>query len=184
MNEPIIRPPGRPRSEASRDAILDAAYWQTIERGYHAVTTESIAKAAGAGKQTLYRWWPGKAAIVLDALAQKARERIDRPMEAAIRAGDLHAYLRGTIAALTTIGPALRCLMGEAQADPDILSSLRGHFVEPRCNALRLLLEQRVTSPTHRETLVEAIDGAIWRRLLLGDRLDNAFAAVLVESLK
>jgi AcrR family transcriptional regulator len=184
MTEAVSRPPGRPRSEASREAILDAAYWQTIERGYSAVTTDSIAKAAGAGKQTLYRWWPGKAAIVLDALAQKARARIDRPMEAAIRAGDLHGYLRAAIAALTTTGPALRCLMGEAQGDPDILSGLRRHFVEPRCDGLRRLLEQRVASPTEREILVEAIDGAIWRRLLLGEPLDGAFAAALAATVK
>ena len=84
MNQAVPRPPGRPRSDASRDALLDAAYWQTIERGYAQVTPDSIARAAGAGKQTLYRWWPGKAAIVLDALAHKARARIDRPMDAAM----------------------------------------------------------------------------------------------------
>src|SRR5580692_7378875 len=92
------RPPGRPRSEASRGAILDAAYWQTKERGYPAVTAASIAKAAGAGKQTLYRWWPSKAAVILDAFAQKSRERIDRPQEAAIRSGDLLNFLRAVFA--------------------------------------------------------------------------------------
>jgi AcrR family transcriptional regulator len=184
MNEAIVRPPGRPRSDASREAILDAAYWQTIELGYGAVTTGSIARAAGAGKQTLYRWWPGKAAIVLDALARKARERIDRPMEAAIRAGDLHGYLRSAVGALTTIGPALRCLMGEAQADPDLLNGLRRHFVEPRSDGLRRLLEQRIPSPAEREIAVETIDGAIWRRLLLGDRLDGEFVAALARSVK
>jgi len=184
MNEAVSRPPGRPRSEASREAILDAAYWQTIERGYSAVTPDSIAKAAGAGKQTLYRWWPGKAAVVLDALALKARARIDRPMDAAIRAGDLNSFLRAAFAALTTTGPALRCLMAEAQSDPDILSGLRRHFVEPRCDGLRRLLEQRVPSPTERETLVEAIDGAIWRRLLLGESLDNSFGAALAAIVK
>ena len=184
MNQVVSRPPGRPRSEASREAILDAAYWQTIERGYAATTPDSIAKAAGAGKQTLYRWWPGKAAIVLDALAQKTRERIDRPMDAAIRAGDLHGYLRAAFAALATIGPALRCLMAEAQTDPEILNAFRRHFVEPRCDGLRLLLERRIASPAEREILVEAIDGAIWRRLLLGEALDNSFAAALAAIVK
>jgi AcrR family transcriptional regulator len=184
MNEPIPRAPGRPRSEASREAILDAAYWQTIERGYAAVTPDSIAKAAGAGKRTLYRWWPGKAAVVLDALAQKARERIDRPMDAAIRAGDLNAFLRAAFAALTTTGPVLRHLMAAAQDDPDILSGLRRHFIEPRCASLRRLLDQRVTSPGERELLVEAIDGAIWRRLLLGENLDSDFATALSAIVK
>ena len=179
MNPSAPRAPGRPRSDASREAILDAAYWQTIERGYGAVTPDSIARAAGAGKQTLYRWWPGKAAIVLDALAQKTRARIDRPMEAAIRSGDLLGFLQASFAALTTVGPALRCLMAEAQSDADILDGFRRHFVEPRRDGLRRVLEPRVASPAERETWVEAIDGAIWRRLLLGERLDNGFAAAL-----
>ena len=179
MNQAIRRSPGRPGSDASREALLDAAYWQTIERGYAAVTPDSIANAAGAGKQTLYRWLPGKAAIVLDALAQKARARIDRPMDAAIRAGDVLAFLRAAFAALTTTGPALRCLLAEGQGDPDILDGFRRHFVEPRCDGLRRVLEHRIISPTERDTLVEAIDGAIWRRMLLGGKLDNDFATAL-----
>ena len=76
-----------------------------MERGYAAVTTETIAKAAGAGKQTLYRWWPSKAAIVLDAFAEKARARIDRVQEEAIRTGDLLTFLRTASAAYSASAP-------------------------------------------------------------------------------
>ena len=89
MSESSPRPPGRPRSAASRAALLDAAYWQVVERGYGSVTAGAIAAAAGAGKQTLYRWWPSKGRLVLAAFAAKAHERIDRPREAAIRAGEV-----------------------------------------------------------------------------------------------
>jgi AcrR family transcriptional regulator len=179
MNEGKKRAPGRPRSEASREAILDAAYWQTMERGYAAVTAQSIAKAAGAGKQTLYRWWPSKAAIILDAFAQKGRLRIDRLQEAAIRAGDIQSLLRAALAAFTASGPVLRHLMAEAQSDAALRASLRARLIEPWRDALRRTLEARIEDAARRETLVAAIDGALWQRILLDEPLDEAFAVHL-----
>ncbi len=173
------RDPGRPRSEASRAAILDAAYWQTKERGYPAVTAASIAKAAGAGKQTLYRWWPSKAAVILDAFAQKSRERIDRPQETAIRTGDLAGFLRAALAAILANSSVLRHLMAEAQSDPGLRIPLREQLIEPQRVALRRILEGRVADASRREMMVDAIDGAIWTRLLLDEPLDEEFAVRL-----
>jgi AcrR family transcriptional regulator len=174
-----IRRAGRPRSEASRDAILDAAYWQTMERGYAAVTAESIAKAAGAGKQTLYRWWPSKAAVILDALVEKGRTRIDRPQEAAIRAGDLLGFLRAVFAALAVNGAALRHLMAEAQSDARLRVLLRDRLVEPRRDSLRRVLEARIPDAARREAMIAAIYGAVWYRLLLDEPLDDSLASQL-----
>ena len=181
MIDAIKRAPGRPRSDASREAILDAAYWQTMERGYASVTAESIAKAAGAGKQTLYRWWPSKAAVILDAFAQKGRARIDRPQEAAIRSGDLSAFLRSLLVALAATAPVLRHLMAESQSDPDLRVLLRREFFEPRRNDLRRVLESRVPDAALREALTEAIYGAIWLRLLLDEPLDERLAVDLAS---
>lgn len=179
MTEAQKRGPGRPRSELSRTAILDVAYWQTIERGYEKVTAESIAKGAGAGKQTLYRWWPSKAAVVLDALAEKGRSRIDRPMEAAIQSGDLQAFLKTVIPAMAAIGPALRHLMAEAQSDPKLRAMLKERLIEPRREPLRRLLSARVQDAHRREALVAAIFGAIWHRLMLDEPIDEALAIEL-----
>lgn len=173
------RPPGRPRSEASREAILDAAYWQTKERGYPAVTAASIAKAAGAGKQTLYRWWPSKAAVILDAFAQNSRARIDRPLEAAIRDGDLEAYLRSALATLAANRSVLRHLLAEAQADSALRLSLREQLIEPQRAALRRIIEKRIADAPRREATVAAISGAVWSGLLLDEPLDEPFAALL-----
>jgi AcrR family transcriptional regulator len=179
MNEPVKQRPGRPRSDASRGAILDAAYWQTMERGYSAVTSESIAKAAGAGKQTLYRWWPSKAAIILDAFAEKSRARIDRPQEAAIRAGDLLGFLRSIFSVDGVNGSVLRHLMAEAQFDPKLRTLLREQIIEPRRNALRRVLEGRIPDAARREAMVAALSGAAWYRLLLDEPLDDSFAVQL-----
>ncbi|WP_327226865.1 TetR/AcrR family transcriptional regulator [Streptomyces platensis] len=55
------------RSERSRRAIFDAALALVGEVGYDKLTIEGIASRAGVGKQTIYRWWPSKAAVLLDA---------------------------------------------------------------------------------------------------------------------
>ncbi len=176
MSESPSRPPGRPRSEASCAAILDAAYWLVVQRGYGAVTAEAIAKAAGAGKQTLYRWWPSKGRIVLGAFLAKQRERIDRPREAAIQAGDLTKFLLAECASSKPFDAALRFLVAEAQADADLMATIRAEVVEPRAAALRAILRRRIAEAERIETLVAAIDGALWRRLLLGESLDEDFA--------
>ncbi|MFZ1965371.1 MAG: TetR/AcrR family transcriptional regulator [Roseiarcus sp.] len=176
MSESPPRPPGRPRSEASRAALLDAAYWQALQRGYAAVTAEEIAKAAGAGKQTLYRWWPSKGRIVLEAFLAKERERIDRPREAAIQAGDLAKFLVAECAGGRPFDAALPFLLAEAQADADLLGAIRREVVEPRAAALRTILNRRVADAERIESLIAAIDGAIWRRLMFGEPLDEAFA--------
>ena len=173
------RSPGRPRSEASRSAILDAAYWQVMERGYGSVTAESIARAAGAGKQTLYRWWPSKAAVILDAIAEKGRTRIDRPQEAAIRSGDLPAFLRAVIPAIAANGQALRCLIAEAQFDPKLRATLKEKLIEPRRESLRQVLAMRALDAHRREALIAAIFGAVWHRLLLDEPIDEALALEL-----
>src|SRR5579884_1978295 len=179
MEQAEKRRPGRPRSDISKNAILDVAYWQVMEQGYGKVTADSIAKAAGAGKQTLYRWWPSKAAVVLDALAEKGRTRIDRPQEAAIRSGDLLGFLRAVIPAMAAAGPALRHLMAEAQFDRKLRLLLRQRLIEPRSESLRQILAGRVADAHRREALVAAILGAIWYRLLLDEPLDEALAVEL-----
>ena len=68
--------PGRPRSEASRQATLMAALELAAEIGYGRLTIEGIAARAGVGKQTIYRWWPSKADILLEAGAAKAGLRV------------------------------------------------------------------------------------------------------------
>ena len=180
MEKENKRRPGRPRSEASREAILDAAYWQTMQRGYPAVTAASIAKAAGAGKQTLYRWWPSKAAVILDAFSEKSRARIDRPLEAATRNGDLPGFLRAALATAAANASILRHLMGEAQLDSQLRLSLRERLIEPQRAALRGILEASIPDAALREGMVAAISGAIWCRLLLDEPLDEPLAIQLV----
>src|SRR3984885_14915145 len=64
---------GRRRSDAAREAILDATFALLSSPATEAVTIDAIAAAAGVGRQTIYRWWPSKGAVVADALARHAQ---------------------------------------------------------------------------------------------------------------
>jgi AcrR family transcriptional regulator len=170
------RRPGRPRSEAARRAILASAYRLVVTHGYPAVTMQMIADAAHAGKQTLYRWWDGKAAVVLDAIASHASTAIDAATRRAIDTGDLRRFLVSVFRALETSGPLLRHLMAEAQRDPAIRDALLHRLNEPRRDTLRRLLASRYPDGRTREAAVMAIYGAVWYRLLLDEPLGPAFA--------
>jgi AcrR family transcriptional regulator len=170
------RRPGRPRSEATRRAILHAAYRAVLAHGYDAVTMQVIADEAKAGKQTLYRWWNGKAAVVLDAIAEHASTVIDAPTRRAIETGDLRRFLLWVFKELAVSGELLRHLMAEAQRDPDIRDALLRRLNEPRRDTLRRLLVHRFPDAREREAAVMAIYGAVWYRLLLSEKLDAAFA--------
>ncbi|MEU1310862.1 TetR/AcrR family transcriptional regulator [Streptomyces cinnamoneus] len=85
------------RSERSRRAIFDAALELIGEVGYDKLTIEGIAARAGVGKQTIYRWWPSKAAVLLDAfLAEAGDEEVVLP-DTGDLAADLKFVLRASV---------------------------------------------------------------------------------------
>src|SRR5262249_60113721 len=66
---PGARRPGRPRSEQADQAIIDAALSLFAESGPDGLCIERVAARAGVGKATIYRRWPGKEDLLLDAIA-------------------------------------------------------------------------------------------------------------------
>ena len=170
---------GRPRDDGKRQAILAAAYDLVLRRGYVGVTTAEIAAAAGSGKQTIYRWWPTKAELVLDALEHWAERSIDFDTKGAT----LRVFLARVCEGASRAGPVLRSLMGQAQFDAEMRALLLQRLIEPRRDALRTVLRDcGVKSPRQREALVLAIYGALWYRLLLDEPLDKRFVESLIEA--
>ncbi|MFI8187789.1 TetR/AcrR family transcriptional regulator [Streptomyces sp. NPDC085946] len=90
------------RSERSRRAIYDAALALVAEVGYPKTTIEGIAARAGVGKQTIYRWWPSKAEVLLEAfldLSRQAAEAAGQEPYAIPDTGDLAADLKAVLRA-------------------------------------------------------------------------------------
>ncbi len=164
---------GRPRSDAARQAILVAALKLARERPLAAVSVDDLAAAAGVGKQTIYRWWTGKAAVLLDALGDLAAAEIPEPDLGGLEA-DLAAFLAASFTTATIPGvlPALRFLMAEAQAEAGIATELRARFIERRRDAVRRLLARarergELARDADRELLVDLVYGVLWYRILV-----------------
>jgi AcrR family transcriptional regulator len=181
------RSPGRPRSEASRQAILEAALSLATETGYACLTIEGIAARAGVGKQTIYRWWPSKADVLLEAAAATAELHVPVTDHGSYRA-DLRAFLEASYA----IGNQypeyvglLRALMAEAQLNQDFGTRFRAAFLERRRDALAVITgraRERGDLPDRPdpETVADIVFGTIWYRILATRR---PFDAVLREDL-
>ncbi|MFJ5884293.1 TetR/AcrR family transcriptional regulator [Kitasatospora cineracea] len=180
---------GRRRSEESRRAILTAAYELLAEAGYARLTVEGIAARAGTGKQTLYRWWPGRADVLLEAVTAHARQHIPLP-DTGDHAADLHAFLAATFAAATPpTTDALRALMAEAQIDPAFGARFHDTLLRPRREALGTLLARAhaagaLAPQLTPATAVELAFGLLWYRLLAThEPLDEQLAALLTRTL-
>ena len=98
---------GRPRSEASRGAIIAAATQLLRSVGLHRMTVEAVAELSGVGKATIYRWWPSKGAVVADALARHAGVVVPE-RDSGSFTGDLAAFLIDSFAGLENAGYAER----------------------------------------------------------------------------
>jgi AcrR family transcriptional regulator len=120
------------RNEQSRRAILDASISLIGELGYDNVSIEAIARRAGCGKQTIYRWWPSKGAVVLEAATQSLDPVVVFP-----DTGDIVADLRGQLIAIlelittTGFGAAYRGVIAAGQSDLDLLDAVYEQIIEP-----------------------------------------------------
>ncbi|GAA4831730.1 TetR/AcrR family transcriptional regulator [Kitasatospora terrestris] len=177
------------RNQRSHRAILDAALELTTRDGYTKVTVEAIAQAAGVGKQTIYRWWPSKAAVVLEALND-----LTGPAGRVPDTGDVAADITVAAQAVThmlgtDLGTVWRGLVADAQGDPRLAEDLRESFFEPRIARWQERLDTAVRAGQLRtdvptRTIVELLFGPIYYRLLLGtDRLDPENTAARVDYL-
>jgi AcrR family transcriptional regulator len=188
--EPKRRRPGRRRSEGSRDAILQAATELVAELGYAAVSIERIAQRAGVGKQTIYRWWPSKGDVLMEALARKADVHIPLPDEGSW-AADVRRMLDDSfvMARAPQVADLLRALIVEAQLDPEFGARFRAEFLERRRAALGTLVERARRRGDLPATLTadfaaDVVFGVLWYRLLVvpqpfDRRLTNHLVALL-----
>jgi AcrR family transcriptional regulator len=180
--------PGRPRSEAARQAILEAAVGLVQSEGYAKLSVEGIAARAGVGKQTIYRWWPGKAEVILEALSTSATTDVEVPDTGSLRE-DLEVWLRSTFRAgrREPYRSVLPALMAAAQLDPDFAAVFRREFLAERRGILQTMLERAQergewSSELRHETLLDIVFGVLWYRLLVGySPLDKRLADELTD---
>jgi AcrR family transcriptional regulator len=167
---------GRPRSKEARDAILTATLALLFEPGLHAMTIEEVAARAGVSKATIYRWWPSKEMLAVDALATRWAQALpaNREDTGSLR-DDLLAEIRPWVRQLRQrpYGRVIAGLVAEAQSDPDFAVLYRERFVQPRRDATRQLLIRaiergEIASDTDLDLALDLLYGPIYHRLLHG----------------
>ncbi|MDQ2700110.1 MAG: TetR/AcrR family transcriptional regulator, partial [Actinomycetota bacterium] len=133
-----IAPSGSPdparRREKSREAILNATRELIIIGGWENLTIEGIAKRAGAGKQTIYRWWPTKGAVVFEAfLGDQMGGPFDLPDTGHLE-DDLQMILRDTVTEFNdpAFDGIMRALLAEVQSDTALETDLKRRLLEPQ----------------------------------------------------
>jgi len=149
---------------------------QLLERGLHAMSMDDVAREAGVSKATIYRWWPSKELLALDALAAEwaASATVDALETGGLRA-DLLARFRPWVRQLNAkpFARVVAGLVAEAQTDPEFAELYREHFVRPRRDGTREVLVHardrgEIAEDTNLELTLDLLYGPIYHRLLHG----------------
>ena len=182
---------GRPRSERAERAILAATIEVLLERGVHTMSMDDVAARAGVSKATIYRWWPSKELLALDALATEwATPKPAAQRDTGNLRGDLLARFRPWLRQLNEkpYGRVIAGLVAEAQTDPAFAALYRERFVQPRRDAIRPLLERaidrgEIAADTNIEVTLDLLYGPIYHRLLHGHApLTDRFAQHIIDA--
>jgi AcrR family transcriptional regulator len=179
---------GRPRSERARLATLEAAADLLVEGGLGAATMEAIAARAGVSKVTIYKWWPSRGAVAVDAYFHRFDETYSY-VDTGDVAADLTTQVRLLIRAFRgRAGEIMAELIGRAQTDPALAETLRTGWLVPRREAAAAVLERAVARGQLRPdadipTVMDELYAPLyWRLLMRHQPLDDALADELVRN--
>ncbi|ORV83542.1 TetR/AcrR family transcriptional regulator [Mycolicibacterium iranicum] len=172
----------RRRSERSRMAIVGATRKLLMERGFDKLTIEAVAARAGVGKQTIYRWWPSRHALVADVILEDA-DRILRPVASTDDVtADVCAWAITLATALTTSrgNAMLRILTIAGMEHPDTAARLQAGFSTPLHDTVRNRLAAAGFDDAAARDAADAIVGGIVYAVLTEGR---TFAPHRAESI-
>ena len=181
------RPPGRPRSEQARVAILRTALKLLGEHGFSNLTIEDVAARARVGKATVYRWWPNKAALITDAFAGSATRKLHFPDTGSVHT-DMRQQMRQVIKVFRSRrGRILAAILAAGQSDSGLIAAFRERFMKPRrqeayATLRRGILRGELSKNLDMDLLLDSLYGPIYMRFLIRhQKLTPAFVDHLCE---
>ena len=179
---------GPKRDLEAEQRILDAAASLIAARGPAQVTINEIAAEAGVGKQTIYRWWPSKDAVLIDALEQVFDA--ENPFaDSGSTKEDLRRQMRRVARSFASAtGSIVRELVAASQGDPQTAEQFRRRFFDQRRDRARAVLQRGIdrgelTASVPVEVMIDLLYAPLWLRLLFGHQpLSNAGVDALIDA--
>lgn len=176
------------RSEAAREAVIQAADDLLVAKGYAGVTMEGIARAAGVAKQTVYRWWSSKADVLMDVFLEDAAAQLDPPDLGGL-AVDLKNHLSATARFLTTddAGAVFRALIGQSQHDAQLADAFRSRYLREQqardqIPFTRAVERGELPADVEVARLAEQLVAPLYYRVIVtGEPVDDSFVDGVVE---
>jgi AcrR family transcriptional regulator len=183
---PVDGTRARRRNARSHSAILDATSSLLTEVGYSQLTIEGVAARASVGKATVYRWWPSKGALVIDAMSRVLT--VPAPSVTGDVRLDLLAAIRRTIHILTSSsdGAVLPALTADLAREPALAQQFRDQILRPRRSVVIEILNGAVDRgelPANLdvELLMDIYVGAVFYRVVVsGEPVTDALPEQLV----
>jgi AcrR family transcriptional regulator len=170
-----------------RRQILDATRELICAQGPLRVSVNQIAAAAGVGKQTIYRWWPSKSGLVIDALEDMFEAETPFPDTGSAR-DDLAIQMRRVAATFASpTGSIIRELVAESQADVTVAAAFRERFFSERRRRAAMALQAGVARGELRQDLdlevaIDLLYAPLWLRMLIGHQpLSQVSADLILE---
>jgi len=169
------RPPGRPRSEHARRAIIRSTLKLLQRSGFPGLTIEAVAADAGVSKATVYRWWPDKGALVVDAFASSTEAELHFPDTGSVYR-DMTLQMTQFLSILRSPrGRIVAALLAGGQSDPELLAAFRERFLWPRreeaYKTLRRAIERgELSQALDLDVTLDTLYGAIYMRFLIRHR--------------
>ena len=136
------RPRGRPRSERSHRAILQAAFKLIEEQGFAATTIDAIAARASVGKSTIYRRWPSKEELLVDMVQAYGRASASDPDTGDARE-DLVLMIRNIASVARRVGPVVASVVGEMPRNEALVRAMRA-VGAPRQSLMRKVIQRGI----------------------------------------
>jgi AcrR family transcriptional regulator len=166
------RSPGRPRNERSRQAILRSTLKLLRRHGFSALSIEAVSADAHVGKATVYRWWPNKGALVVDAFAASIEDELHFPDSGSVYR-DMSVQMNQFLEVLRSrSGRIVAGVIAAGQSDPDLMEEFRARFLRPRRQeAYRTLLRGidrgELPGDLDLDLVLDLLYGGIYMRFLI-----------------
>jgi AcrR family transcriptional regulator len=174
---------GRRRSERSREATLRATLHLLEQHGVNGVTIEGIAAEAGVGKTTIYRWWPSRIALVLDALEQLPELDVPDHGDFARDVRELLENFR-TLLTTTPLGGVLAHLGGDANhRDPEVRAYMDRRTADGLAMVERAIARGELPTDTDTSAVFSLAVGPVINRVFYGPPPDDEFLDLIAATL-